>query len=426
MPLTDTTVKQAKPEARAYKLSDEKGMFLLVTPKGGKLWRLKYRMAGKEKLLALGSYPDITLKQARILRDEARQHIANGTDPGELRKAEKITLSEDARKQEEEAQRQRLLASGQALPGSFRAVALEWAERYLQDKSPKYQAKQYRRLESEVFPRIGNLPVADVSAAVILELLRSIEDRGVIETTRRVKMLIGQVLRYAVVTGRAQYDSTTALLGALAPRPKVKHHAAPIEPKDAAPLLRLLASYQGSPLTRCALTLAPLLFVRPGELRSMEWAHIDFEACEWRYTTSKTGTPHIVPLARQAIEALRTIQPLTGGGRYVFPALGNPSRCMSENTLNQAMHRLGIDTQTQLTAHGFRAMARTLLEEAHGFRPEVIELQLAHQVKDANGNAYNRTRHLAERKRMMQVWADYLDELRNGSNVIRANFAKSA
>ena len=208
--------------------------------------------------------------------------------------------------------------------------------------------------------------------------------------------------------------------------PKDRHHAAPTEPKDVAPLLRIMAGYRGSPLTRCALTLAPLLFVRPGELRAMEWAHLDLDAAEWRYTTTKTGQEHLVPLARQAVEALRELQPLTGGGRYVFPGARSDSRPMSENTVNGALKRLGIDTQNELTGHGFRAMARTLLEEVHGFRPEVIELQLAHAVRDPLGRAYNRTKHLSERKRMMQVWADYLDELREAKNVIHASFTQAA
>ena len=433
MPLTDTSIRQAKPAVTPFKLTDEKGLFLLVHTNGSKYWRMAYRFDGKQKTLALGVYPEVSLRMARERRDEARQLIANGTDPSELRKAEKITLSEAKQKEEAEAEAkrqaaevERLLQAGGAIPGSFRAVGMEWASKYLADKSPKYRQKVLNRLDAEVHPYIGNLPVDQVTAPLILEVLRRIEERGYIESAYRVKQNIGQILRFAIVTGRAASDPTPALGGALAPMPKDRHHAAPTEAKDVAPLLRVMAGYKGSPLTKCALTLAPLLFVRPGELRSMEWAHIDFEAAEWRYTTSKTGQEHLVPLATQAIAALRELQPLTGGGRYVFPGQRTTSRPMSENTVNGALKRLGIDTQNELTGHGFRAMARTLLEEVHGFRPEVIELQLAHAVRDPLGRAYNRTKHLAERKRMMQVWADYLDALREGKNVIHADFGKVA
>ena len=232
-------------------------------------------------------------------------------------------------------------------------------------------------------------------------------------------------MRFAIATGRAKYDPVPSLRGALTPNKK-NHFAAVTEPAQIAPLLRIMADYRGSPITRAALTIAPLVFVRPGELRAMEWAHIDFEAAEWRYTASKTDQDHLVPLSHQVIEALREIQPLTGAGRYVFPGARSDTRPMSENTVNGALKRLGVDTKTEITGHGFRAMARTVLEEVHGFRPEVIELQLAHAVRDPLGRAYNRTKHLETRKKMMQVWADYLDELREGSNVIRANFGREA
>jgi len=269
-------------------------------------------------------------------------------------------------------------------------------------------------------------PVAGITAKSVLEVLRRIEAHGMLETMRKVKQHIGGVMRYATLTERAMNDPTPALGGALTPVPEAKHHAAPIEPAHVAPLLRIMAGYKGAPLTRCALTLAPLLFVRPGELRSMEWAHLNLDAAEWRYTTGKTKQEHLVPLARQAVEALRELQPLTGYGRYVFPGARTDTRPMSKNTVNGALKRLGIDTQNELTGHGFRAMARTMLEEVHGFRPEVVELQLAHAVRDSLGRAYNRTKHLTERKRMMQVWADYLDELREGTNVIHGNFTQAA
>jgi len=421
MLLSDTRIKAAKSALEPYRLSDEKGLYMIVRPDGARWWRFDYRFQGSRKTLSFGTYPEVPLKLARIRRDEARQLIASGTDPSELRKAEKETIT--AARQQEETEREvaRLLAAGEALPGSFRAVGEEWAERYLSDKSPDYKQKVERRLELDVYPFIGNRPVGDINAPVILEVLRRIEARGTVETAHRVKHNIGQILRYAIVTGRAENDPTPALGGALKPMPRDKHYAAPTDPKDIAPLLRMLAGYQGAPMTRTALTLAPLLFIRPGELRAMEWANIDFEACELRYTPpktrNKTAVELIVPLSSQAVAALREIMPLTGHGKYVFPNSRSDTRPMSENTINGALHRLGIDTQNQLTGHGFRAMARTLLEEVHGFRPEILELQIAHKVKDHLGRAYNRTTHLPERKRMMQVWADYLDALREGKNV---------
>jgi len=430
MPLTDTAIKQAKPAATPYKLTDEKGMYLYVHPSGGKLWRLDYRFEGKRKTLALGAYPDINLKQARIYRDEARQLIANGTDPGELRKAEKVTLSEAKQVEKQAEEVARLLQAGGALPGSFRAVALEWEANHMANKADSHKKKVMGRLERDVFPYLGNLPADAVTAPLVLEIIRRVEARGTIETAHRTKHHISQVMNYAVATGRATYNPCPALSGALIPKPSPKHFAAPTEPKDVAPLLRMMATYNGSPLTKCALTLAPLLFIRPGELRAMEWANIDFEACELRYTPpktrNKTAIEIIVPLPKQAIAALRELQPLTGGGRYVFPGARTDTRPMSANTVNAALRRLGIDTQEELTGHGFRAMARTLLDEVHGFNRDAIELQLAHQIKDPLGRAYNRTKHLAERKRMMQVWADYLDALREGKNVIHASFGKVA
>lgn len=422
--LTDTNVKAAKPAAKAFKLTDSLGMHLLITPAGGKLWRLSYRFDGKQKTLALGSYPEVSLAQARRYRDDARSLVANGQDPGELKKAAKLERVINSQKSEAEAERERLMQAGLTLPGSFRDVAEEWASKYLLDKSPQYRDKQIRRLEVEIYPHIGNTNIDTITAPVILQVVRKLEARGILETSRRVKILISQVMRYAVATGRAPYDPSPSLNGALVPKPKVKHHAAPTEAKDVAPLLRMMQDYEGSPVTRCALTLAPLLFVRPGELRTMEWAHVDLDAAEWRYTTGKTGQDHLVPLASQAVAALRELHQLTGNGKYTFPGARTASRPMSEATVNAAMRRMGIDTQNELTGHGFRAMARTMLEEVHGFRPEIIELQLAHAVKDPLGRAYNRTTHLAERKRMMQVWADFLDELRD--NVIHVNFTRAA
>lgn len=414
--LTDTAIKAAKPTLKAVRLSDEKGLYLLIQPSGGKWWRFDYRFDGTRKTLSMGTYPEVNLKQARTYRDEARQLVANGTDPAQLRKAEKNTVSE-TRRQEAEAEAAKveaLIQAGEALPGSFEEIGNEWAAMYLADKSEKYRNKVINRLKAEVYPFIGQLPVADLTAPMVLKVLQRMEARGIIESAHRVKQNIGQILRYAIATGRRElFDVTMALNKAIAPMPKDKNHAAPTEPKDIAPILRIMAGYKGSPITRAALTIAPCVFVRIGELRHMQWAEIDYETAEWRYTASKTGQEHIVPLARQVIDALREIQPLTGHSRYVFTGARSDTRPMSENTVNGALKRLGVDTQTELTGHGFRAMARTVLEEVHNFRPEIIELQLAHAVRDPLGRAYNRTKHLETRKKMMQVWADYLDELRD-------------
>lgn len=421
MALTMAKINAAKPTSKPFKLADEKGLYLLVHPNGSLYWRLDYRFAGKRKTLALGVMPETTLKEARVKRDDARKQISDGIDPAEARKTEKYTVVEQARQKSEAAKIEQMIQDGDALPGSFEEIALEWFAKQESGWAASHSSKIINRFRADVFPYMGRTPVAEITAPEVLRVLERIESRGTTDTAHRAKQNIGQVMRYAIATGRAKYDPVPSLRGALTPNKK-NHFAAVTEPAQIAPLLRIMAGYRGSPVTRAALTIAPLVFVRPGELRSMEWAHIDFDAAEWRYTASKTEQDHLVPLSRQVIEALREIQPLTGAGRYVFPGARSDTRPMSENTINGALKRLGIDTQTELTGHGFRAMARTVLEEVHGFRPEVIELQLAHAVRDPLGRAYNRTKHLTERKRMMQVWADYLDELREGSNVIRANF----
>lgn len=423
MALTMAKINAAKPTSKPFKLADEKGLYLLVHPNGSLYWRLDYRFSGKRKTLALGVMPETTLKEARLKRDDARKQISDGIDPAEARKTEKYTVFEQARQKSEAAKIEQMIQDGDALPGSFEEIALEWFAKQESGWAASHSSKIINRFRADVFPYMGRTPIAEITAPEVLRVLERIESRGTTDTAHRAKQNIGQVMRYAIATGRAKYDPVPSLRGALTPNKK-NHFAAVTEPAQIAPLLRIMAGYRGSPVTRAALTIAPLVFVRPGELRSMEWAYIDFDAAEWRYTASKTEQDHLVPLSRQVIEALREIQPLTGAGRYVFPGARSDTRPMSENTINGALKRLGIDTQTELTGHGFRAMARTVLEEVHGFRPEVIELQLAHAVRDPLGRAYNRTKHLAERKRMMQVWADYLDELREGSNVIRANFGQ--
>jgi integrase len=399
MPLSDTTIKNAKPNPdKAYKLPDEKGMYLLVNPNGSKYFRLKYRFGGKEKVLALGVYPDTSLKQAREKRDEARKQLAEGIDPSENRKAVKSSKAESA-------------------ANSFEVIAREWGGKKVDTWADKNNRSK-RMLERNIFPWLGSKPITDILPKDILDCLRRVEDRGTIETAHRTLQICGQVYRYAVATGRAERDITPDLRGALPPA-KGEHFAAITEPKQVAELLRAIDSYQGSLPAVCALKLAPLVFVRPGELRAAEWQHIDLDAKEWRYYVSKTSVQHIVPLSSQAVAILEELHPFSGHGRFVFPSERTPrgDRCMSDNTLNAALKRLGYGKDV-MTAHGFRAMARTILDEVLGVRPDFIEHQLAHAVKDPNGRAYNRTAHLPERHKMMQQWADYLDGLKNGAQVI--------
>lgn len=391
MGLTDTTIRNAKPGQKPVKLFDERGLFLIVTPTGGKWWRLKYRFEGKEKLLSLGTYPDVSLKDARDRRDTARKHLADGIDPSANRKAQKS------------------LREGQAA-NSFEAVSREWYEKNSRNWVDSHGSRIIRRLERDIFPNLGKRPIAEIAPPELLQVIRRIEDRGALETAHRALGNCGQVFRYAVATGRAARDPSADLRGALPPV-KGEHFAAVTEPQQAGEILRAIDAYQGTATVSCALRLAPLVFVRPGELRAAEWAHIDLDAAEWRYTVTKTGTPHIVPLSTQAIAILREIHPLTGAGRFVFPSARAGSRPMSDNAILAAMRRMGIGKE-EMSGHGFRAMARTILDEVMGVRPDLIEHQLAHAVKDPNGRAYNRTAHLAERRKMMQQWADYLDKLR--------------
>lgn len=395
--LTDTACKNAKAKDKPYKLSDEKGMFMLVNPNGSKYFRLKYRIDGKEKLLALGIYPDTSLKQAREKRDDARQQLADGIDPSENRKAVK----------------QAKIASNE---NSFEIVAREWFERNMTDKSDSHKKRTTSYLERDIFPYLGGKPIADIKAPELLAALRKIEERGAVESAHRTLQTCGQIFRYGIATGRLETDISQFLRGSLA-TVSGGHFAAITEPKELGALLRATDCYTGSNIVKTALQIAPMVFVRSGELRSMEWSQIDFEAREWRYLVSKTNVQHIVPLANQVIERLEQIKPFTGRGRFVFPSERTPdgSRCMSDVALLAALRRMGF-SQDEITVHGFRATARTLLDEVLNFRPDFIEHQLAHAVRDPNGRAYNRTAHLAERHKMMQVWADYLDTLKATNN----------
>lgn len=424
MPLTVTAINAAKPKDKSYKLADERGLYLFVTAAGGKLWRLDYRIGGKRKTMALGAYPDIGLKDARDYRDEARKLIANGVDPGEVKKADKAARREANQEKTQAAEHAAMLAAGIPLPDSFEAVAREWFAKNEATWAANHADRIIRRLERDVFPYIGRKPVAEISAPAVLAVAQRIEDRGAGDTAHRAKQNIGQVMRYAIATGRAMYDPVPSLKGALAPVRK-QHFAAVTDPSEIGPLLRVLSGYKGSPIVRAALKLAPLLFVRPGELRHMEWSEVDLDEGLWKFTASKTGQDHIVPLAKQAVEVLRDLHPLTGHARYVFPSARTDKRPMSSNAVLAAMRRVGID-KDEMSGHGFRAMARTVLAEVHEYPAEVIELQLAHAVRDPLGRAYNRTQHLKQRIQMMQTWADYLDDLRDQKNVIKGRFGGMA
>ncbi|RZU46828.1 integrase [Fluviicoccus keumensis] len=391
MPLTDSFLRTLKPAEKDEKHFDGGGMFLLSKSNGAKYWRLKYRFGGKEKLLALGTYPEVSLKEAREKREAARKLLANEIDPGENRKIQKAARELRAE-------------------NSFETIAREWFTKHSPNWAESHADKVLRRLERDVFPWLGGKPIAEITPPVLLDTLRRIEERGALETAHRVLQSCGQIFRYAVVTGRAERDPSQDLKGALPPT-RAEHMAAVTEPADVGNLLRMIDGYHGTLVTRCALRLAPLVFVRPGELRQAEWKDIDLEAAEWRYLVSKTKTDHVVPLSRQAIAILEEIRPLTGRGRYVFPSPRSDERPMSDNAILSSLRRMGI-AKEEMTGHGFRAMARTLLHERLKFPAEVIEHQLAHKVPDALGAAYNRTKFLDDRRRMMQVWADYLDELR--------------
>ena len=398
MPLTDTAIRNAKKSEKPVRLFDGGGLYLEISPSGGKLWRLKYRFGGKEKRLAFGTYPDVTLAEARERREEARKLLANDVDPSEQKKAQKAASQERA-------------------ANSFEVIAREWFEKHRDTWAPSHSSKIIRRLEVDVFPWLGARPIAEITAPEILAVLRRIEGRGTLDTAHRAGGNCSQVFRYAIATGRAERDPVPDLRGALPPA-RGSNFAALTDPSKVAELLRAIDAFSGTFTVQCALRVAPLLFVRPGELRQAEWSGIDLEKGEWRYFVTKTKTEHLVPLSTQAVAILSELHPLSGNGRFVFPGGRDPRRAMSEAAINAALRRMGYDTKTEITGHGFRAMARTILAEELQQRPEVIEHQLAHAVPDALGTAYNRTKFLKERRAMMQLWADYLDRLKAGAEVI--------
>jgi integrase len=398
-PLSATDVSKSKPGDADYKMSDGQGLYLLVTAKGGKCWRFDYTYGVKRKTLALGTFPEITLAKARAKRSEARELIANGIDPGEIKKAQKATKNGDN-------------------ANSFEVVAREWHARFTPSWAPAHAKTTIDRLTRDVFLFIGAKSIEEIEAMDLLAVLRRVEARGALETAHRVKTICGQVFRYAVATGRAKRDIAADLKGALPPANK-SHLAALTDPDKVAGLLRAIDDYQGSFIVKSALQIAPMVFVRPGELRHAEWAEIDFDTAIWNIPAGKMKmkVAHIVPLSKQVIEVLRALQPLTGAGQYLFPGGRSATRPLSNNAINAALRRMGYSTD-EMTGHGFRAMARTILDEVLQIRPDFIEHQLAHAVRDPNGRAYNRTAHLEERKKMMNTWADYLDGLKLSAQVI--------
>lgn len=402
MALTDTGIRQLKHSgAKAGdKISDGGGMYLLVTATA-KCWRMNYRFDGKQKTLALGVYPAVSLAQARARRDDARKLLAAipPVDPSRAKRDEKLTRS---------------TAAAQTLE----VVARQWLAKTAADRAANTQKKVTVALENNIFPFLGKDPIASITPLAILATIQKMEARGAIDTAHRVKQICGQVFRYAVATGLVDRDVTADLKGALAAVPRT-HFSAITEPKQAGALMRAIHDYNGFPAAVAALKLAPLVFVRPGELRTAEWSEIDLDAAEWRLPASKMKmrVEHLVPLSTQAVTILRDLQHITGDGRYVFPSLRSKT-CMSENTINAALRGMGYSKEV-MTGHGFRAMARTILDEVLGERVDLIEHQLAHTVKDALGRAYNRTSHLPARREMMQRWADYLDRLRAGADIIQ-------
>ena len=390
--LTVTAANNAKPKDKPYKLADEKGLYLFIQSSGSKLWRFDYRFGGKRKTLALGSFPDVSLSDARDKRDAARKLLANDADPSETKKAAKASKV------------------GLQL-NSLEVVAREWASSYFTNKSASHQQRTLRRLELYIFPWLGSKQISEITAPQILEAVKRIENLNKLETAHRTLQAVSQVFRHAVQTGRAMRDPCVDLRGAL-PASVVKHMAAFTEPKQIAGLLRSIDGFTGSFTVQCALRLSPLVFTRPSELRTAKWADIDLESKEWRYRVSKTNTMHLVPLSTQAVKLFGEMKSLSGHGEFVFQGGHDPKKPMSAAAVNAALKRMGYDTQQDITAHGFRAMARTILHERLDIDPYIIEHQLAHKVPDALGAAYNRTKFIEQRTAMMQVWADYLDELK--------------
>ncbi|MDD2389289.1 MAG: integrase arm-type DNA-binding domain-containing protein [Desulfobacterales bacterium] len=401
-PLSDTKVRTIKPAGKPQKFFDGGGLFLLVTPTGGKLWRLKYRFGGTEKLLSIGAYPQTSLADARQKREQASAMICNGVDPSDNKKAQK--------------------AAGAQETETFEVIAREWHAKFSASWAASHSNKIIRRFELYVFPWLGDRPIKSITALDLLTVLRRIEAKGTLETAHRTQQICGQVFRYAVATGRAERDPSGDLRGAIPPA-SGKHMATMTDPKEIAGLLRSIDDYRGSIVIRCALQLAPLFFVRPGELRHAEWSEFNLDEAEWRIPAEKmkAGVMHIVPLSRQVLDVLREIHPLTGHGRYVFPSPRTDSRPMSSNAILSALRRMGF-AKDEMSGHGFRSMASTLLNE-QGWNRDAIERQLAHAERNSVRAAYNYAEFMPERKKMMQAWADYLEGIKSGAKIIQIRSA---
>ncbi len=404
MALSALQVRSAKGQERPYKVSDSGGLYMFVQPSGQRYWRLAYRWAGKQKTMALGVYPDVSLADARAKRDAVRKLLAAGTDPV-------------AKAREDE------LAAKLAEQATFRILAEEWIGKCEREGRADITLHKQRWLLSFVYPKLGDRPINRISGHEVYEVLRQVEAKGHYETARRLRGTCGQVFRYAVATGRAERDVCVDLRGALI-TPKVKHLAAITRPDEAGDLMRAIDGFDGYRVTQVALRLAPHLFVRPGELRHAEWKEFDFDERIWAIPAEKMKMrrPHFVPLSRQALAIIEEIRPVTERDRYVFPCQGKRDRPMCENTLNSALRRLGY-ARDDMTSHGFRATASTLLNESGQWNTDAIERALAHQDRDNVRAAYHRGTHWAERVRMAQWWSDYLEQLRDGAKILRPSFA---
>lgn len=395
--LTDTKIRSLKAREKVYRIADANGLAIEVRPSGSKFWRYRFRYAGKPTMLTLGEYPGVGVAEARVVRDRARTQLKAGANPVHIARSERAAVAERTE-------------------NTFRALAEELLAKRTREGLGPGSVRRERRLIDKDLAGIKDVPIAEVSAPALLASLRKIEARGTIETAHRARGFASLVFKYAIATGRTKSNPAADLIGALQ-QPQKQHFSSVTDPAKVGELLRAIYGYRATPIVMGALRLAPLVFVRPGELRTARWKDVDLETAEWRFTASKTGTPHIVPLATQAVSILKDLRPVTQRSEYVFPSLRTPKRPMSENAVNVALRTMGIGGDT-ITGHGFRAMARTILDEVLGFRPDFIEHQLAHAVRDPNGRAYNRTAHLAERKKMMQAWADYLSRLRKGDTKV--------
>ncbi len=407
MALTIKQIQAAKPKDKDYKLSDGGSMYLLIKTNGAKYWRMKYRFFGKEKTFVIGIYPETSLKEARESRDKARKLLRDDIDPNAKKKARKAQTKLHAET-------------------TFKTIALEWFEVHQKDKVERHKSRVMSRLERDLFPTLGYLPIQEITPPVLLEALRPIVKRGAIESAHRTKQIAGQVFRYAISTGLAERDPTPDLKGALPP-PQKKHHAALTEPRDIGHLMVAIDNFNGTFVVKTALHLSALFFCRPGELRHLKWTDINYEENRIEITASKTQQQLIIPLCQQAIRLLENIKAYSGSSLYILPSARGGSRCMSENGVRVALRSMGYDNES-MTPHGFRAMARTILDEVFEYPIEWIEQQLAHSVRDPNGRAYNRTKHLKQRTEMMQKWADYLDQLKTqalAKNIVIANFKRA-